>query len=128
MKDALQQLIMIMNVRARWIMKKYIYDSVSIGENILRLRQQKLMTREELSFNVDRSVSHMAQIERGARKMSVDLLIELMNVLEVDANEILGIKSDNNKETIDKLLHEMDAPKQRYFTTIFSQMLAVPMN
>lgn len=109
-------------------MKEYIYDSVSIGENIIRLRQQRLMTREELSFNVDRSVSHMAQIERGARKMSVDLLIELMNVLEVDANEILGIKSDNNKETIDKLLHEMDAPKQRYFTTIFSQMLAVPMN
>lgn len=127
MKDALQQLIM-MSVRARWIMKKYIYDAVSIGENIIRLRQQKLMTREELSFNVDRSVSHMAQIERGARKMSVDLLIELMNVLEVDANEILGIKSDNNKETIDKLLREMDAPKQSYFTTIFSQMLAVPMN
>lgn len=109
-------------------MKEYIYDSVSIGENITRLRQQKLMTREELSFSVERSVSHMAQIERGARKMSVDLLIELMNILEVDANEILGIKSDNNKETIDKLLHEMDAPKQKYFTTIFSQMLAVPMN
>lgn len=109
-------------------MKEYIYDSVSIGENILRLRQQKLMTREELSFSVDRSVSHIAQIERGARKMSVDLLVELMNILEVDANEILGIKSDNNKETIDKLLHEMDASKQRYFTTIFSQMLAVPMN
>lgn len=109
-------------------MKEYIYDAVAIGENIIRLRQQKLMTREELSFNVDRSVSHMAQIERGARKMSVDLLIELMNVLEVDANEILGIKSDNNKETIDKLLREMDAPKQSYFTTIFSQMLAVPMN
>lgn len=117
-----------MSVRARWIMKEYIYDSVSIGENILRLRQQKLMTREELSFSVDRSVSHIAQIERGARKMSVDLLVELMNILEVDANEILGIKSDNNKETIDKLLHEMDASKQRYFTTIFSQMLAVPMN
>lgn len=127
-RDALQLLIMTMNVRARWIMKKYIYDSVSIGENILRFRQQKLMTREELSFSVDRSVSHIAQIERGARKMSVDLLVELMNILEVDANEILGIKSDNNKETIDKLLHEMDAPKQRYFTTIFSQMLAVPMN
>lgn len=109
-------------------MKEYIYDSVSIGENITRLRQQKLMTREELSFSVDRSVSHMAQIERGARKMSVDLLVELMNVLEVDANEILGIKSDNSKETIDELLHEMDAPKQKYFSTIFSQMLAVPMN
>lgn len=109
-------------------MEKYTYDSVEIGANITRLRRQRAISREELSFSVDRSVSHMAQIERGARKMSIDLFVDLMNVLEVDANEILGIKPDGEKETIDGQLKEMELSKQKYFTTIFSQMLTTPMN
>lgn len=109
-------------------MEKYTYDSVEIGANITRLRRQRAISREELSFRVDRSVSHMAQIERGARKMSADLLVKLMNVLDVDANEILGIKPDGEEDTIDGLLKGMDVSKQKYFTTIFSQMLTTPMN
>lgn len=109
-------------------MKEYIYNSVLVGENIMRLRKQKSLTREELSFRVNRSVSHIAQIEHGARKMSIDLFVELINVLSVDANEILGIKIDKEKETIDELLHSMDEDKQKYFTTIFSKMLSLPMS
>ena len=100
-------------------MKNYVYDSVIIGDNIMKLRNRKSFTREELSFRVHISVSHLAQIEQGSRKMSIELFVNLMNELSTDANGILGINTFEDNVSIDGMLRSIDEEKQKYFINIF---------
>ena len=66
------------------------YEGYKVGENIKKLREKDNMNIGDLSDLVGKSESHIIQIERGARKMSIDLLYEMMDVLDADANTILG--------------------------------------
>lgn len=105
--------------------ERYKYDAMMIGKNIMELRKKKSLSREELGFMVNKSPTHLAKVEQGTRNMSIDLLFELLNALSVDANEILGIKAIKKETTIDEMLRDMDENKQRYFNTVFMQMLQV---
>lgn len=105
------------------LMEKYVYDSVLIGDNIMKLRNKKFFTREELSFRVHISVSHLAQIEQGSRKMSIELFVNLMNELSTDANGILGINTLEDNVSIDGMLRSVDEEKQKYFIEIFHEMI-----
>lgn len=79
------------------------------------------MTIEELSDRVDKSVSHIHQLELGSRKMSVDLLIALVSVLDTDANRILRIEKtgeafgreqeSSTEISIDDELSKLPAPQ-----------------
>ena len=105
--------------------ERYKYDAMMIGKNIMELRKKKSLSREELGFMVNKSPTYLAKVEQGTRNMSIDLLFELLNALSVDANEILGIKAIKKETTIDEMLRDMDENKQRYFNTVFMQMLQV---
>lgn len=84
------------------------------------------MTAEELSAELGVSTSHISQIEQGGRKMSVDLMYRLMDVLNVDANTLLAIPecaSVGADVSIDAELYELPKEQQRYFKSIFLQMI-----
>lgn len=68
------------------------YDGILIGQAVRDIRTERGLTIEELSDRVDKSVSHIHQLELGSRKMSVDLLLALVSVLDTDANRILRIE------------------------------------
>ncbi len=68
------------------------YDGILIGQAVRNIRTERGLTIEELSDRVDKSVSHIHQLELGSRKMGVDLLLALVSVLDTDANRILGIE------------------------------------
>ena len=68
------------------------YDGILIGQAVRDIRTERGLTIEELSDRVDKSVSHIHQLELGSRKMSVDLLLAFVSVLDTDANRILGIE------------------------------------
>ena len=78
------------------------YDGMLIGQSIRDMRTKKGMTIEQLSDTLDKSVSHIHQIELGSRKKSIDLLLDLVAVLDADANSFLKIESkeaEENKES-----------------------------
>lgn len=99
-----------------------VYDGLTVGQNVRIMREQNHWTIEQLSEAVDKSASHIVQMELGSRKMSLDLLFSLMTVFNVDANSILGV-SNNEELSIDNALNKLNEPQKQYLTKIFMDMI-----
>ena len=102
------------------------YEGWKIGPRIKRLRKERNMTAEDLGLELGVSTSHISQIEQGCRKMSVDLLYRLMEVLSVDANTLLAVSECGNvgvEISVDEELSELPKEQQVYFKSIFLQMI-----
>lgn len=100
------------------------YDGLVVGQRIRNLRVEAGYELGEFSDELGKSEFHIKQVELGSRKISLDLLISLMEVLHVDANSILGESSDHKDNSIDAKLQELPEPQRQYFTTMFLTMLA----
>lgn len=110
------------------------YDGILIGQAIRDIRTEQGLTIEELSDWVDKSVSHIHQLELGSRKMSIDLLLALISALDTDANRILRIekagkecdkKQKSNKEvSIDNELDKLPVSQREYLKNTFLNMIA----
>lgn len=101
---------------------KMKYNSFVVGQNIRRLREEKHITIEEFAGALDKSTSHIHQMELGTRGMSLDLLFTIMNFFQVDSNTILGVGS--NTDSIDAALGTLDVAKRNYLTGIITEMIA----
>ncbi len=82
-------------------------DMKCIGKNIKSARQQKGVSREELSTQVNCSVGHLANIESGTSGASIDLLINLSNTLQVSINDLLYDLLDNKKYFYDSRVYNL---------------------
>ena len=100
------------------------YDGLVVGQRIRNLRIEAGYGLGEFSDELGKSESHIKQVELGSRKISLDLLISLMEVLHVDANSILGESSDHKDNSIDAKLQELPEPQRQYFTAVFLIMMA----
>ena len=63
-----------------------------LGHRVARLRAQKGYSQERLAKRLGIGTSHLAKIETGARKPSLDVLWALARQLEVDARELLDFR------------------------------------
>lgn len=61
-----------------------------IGDNIRKARKQKGYSQEAFADIAGFSRSYVTEIETGKRNISVLNLIKIINVLKIDANEIIG--------------------------------------
>lgn len=100
------------------------YDGLIVGQTVRNLRNENHLTIEQLSEAVDKSASHIIQMELGSRKMSVDLLYSLMTAFNTDANSVLGISESKKVISIDKALMSLEESKRKYLTGIFLDMIA----
>ena len=109
------------------------YDGILIGQAVRDIRTERGLTIEELSDRVGKSVSHIHQLELGSRKMSVDLLLALVSVLDTDANRILRIEKtetvcdreqeSNAEVSIDHELDKLPVPQREYLKKAFFNMI-----
>lgn len=101
-----------------------VYDGLLVGQNIRNLRIKKGLSIGELSDDVGKSESHMKQVELGSRKISLDLLLSLMTVLETGANDILAYDKEEIKRiSIDSQLKSLPEKQRNYLTNIFQSMI-----
>lgn len=101
-----------------------VYDGLLVGQNIRNLRIKKGLSIGELSDDVGKSESHMKQVELGSRKISLDLLLSLMTVLETGANDILAYDKEETKQvSIDSQLKSLPEKQRNYLTNIFQSMI-----
>lgn len=85
-------------------------DYVAIGRRIRALRKAKNLSQEQLAEKVWISTTHMSHIETGSTKLSLPVLVDLANVLEVSADEILGTSLNSSKKgTVDVIRETLDA-------------------
>ena len=61
----------------------------SIGENIRKRRQEKKLRQEDLAELCNLSANYIGMIERGEKLPSLKTFIDIVNALEVSADEIL---------------------------------------
>lgn len=60
----------------------------TIGKNVKRIRLLRGLSQETLANDLDKSVNFISLIERGESGLSIQTLIDLCKILEVDANSI----------------------------------------
>ena len=79
------------------------YDKIETGVNLRQLRTENKLSPGEVSDIVDKSESHIMQLERGSRNLTVEMLCKFADVYNTDPNTILGISSQRMVVMIDKL-------------------------
>lgn len=62
---------------------------ILIGLNIGYYRRARHMTQIELAEALDISSNYLSQVERGCKTFSLDKLLQLAEVLQVDEKEFL---------------------------------------
>lgn len=60
-----------------------------VGENVRRLRIERGMTQEQLSFEAEIDLTYVGGIERGRRNPSLIVMVRLATALDVDPERLL---------------------------------------
>ncbi len=64
-------------------------DYYAIGQRIRRFRKAHGLSQEDLAEKVGISTTHMSHIETGNTKLSLPVLVDLANVLDVRTDDLL---------------------------------------
>ncbi len=65
-------------------------DLIELGNRIRDRRQELRLSQEKIAEKAGISVNTVSRIEGGQSAMSIEIFIKLVQILEVDANELLG--------------------------------------
>ena len=60
-----------------------------VARNLRRLRHERKLSQEELSFQAKADRSYISQLETGVYSASVTMLAKLANALGVEVSELL---------------------------------------
>ena len=74
-----------------------------IGEKIRKYRKAKGFSQEKLAEMVGISVTHMSHIETGNTKLSLPVLVDMANALEVQTDDLLTDRSSGRTTAIAEL-------------------------
>lgn len=84
-----------------------------IGCRIIALRKAKKLTQLQLAEAINIHENNLGSIERGENGISMDTLMALSTVLDVDADYILfGERKKTNNTPIQNLIAELDSESQ----------------
>lgn len=71
---------------------------VEIGRKIRSLRKEKGLSQEQLAEKIWISTTHMSHIETGTTKLSLPVLVDIANVLEVGTDDIISTQILEKKQ------------------------------
>lgn len=78
----------------------------ALGKRIAHFRNASGMSQEVLSEKINVNFRHISNIETGARKPSLDAVIDIANALNVSADDILADSLKHSKSAYhSELLH-----------------------
>ena len=74
-------------------------DYYAIGQRIRKIRKARNLSQEQLSEMVGISITHMSHIETGNTKLSLPVLVDLANALEVRTDDLIYDKVTAERST-----------------------------
>lgn len=83
---------------------------LDIGTRISQLRRKHKLTQAQLSEQLDITVKHLSEVERGLTSLSLEKLIHLCDILNTDMEFIIR-GNDITKHAVDIPDYIMDALK-----------------
>ena len=97
-------------------------DYFQIGQNIRRFRRNRGLTQEQLAERINISVPHMSHIETGSTKLSLPVLVDISDVLNVSTDELLNsdgvMKRDSKYEEVIRILEQCNYTEVEILTEI----------
>lgn len=102
-------------------MEKHI--SESIGKNIRKYRKLNNLTQEAFAEKLHLGPQYYAQLERGERNFTIEKIIQICNILQINIQDIIEIKSKTTEEN-QLLLEEI----QTQLNTLTHSQLALVYN
>jgi len=94
------------------------FDQVAFGCRLKEIRKERGLTQEQLAAVVNMSTVHLGNIELGKRGISIDLLLELSDALNVSIDFLVrgrayeSIQAGQLISNIRELLDEIEALTQ----------------
>ena len=94
------------------------FDQVAFGCRLKEMRKERGLTQEQLAAVVNMSTVHLGNIELGKRGISIDLLLELSDALDVSIDFLVrgrayeSIQAGQLISNIRELLDEIEALTQ----------------
>ena len=88
------------------------FNQVEFGQRIKEQRNRMGLTQEELALRLNISHEHMNKIERGRRGCSIDILLELSEILGVSTDYLLaGRQADHAsiRESVENVMDELSS-------------------
>ena len=79
-------------------------DYYEIGQRIRKIRKAHQLSQDELASKVGISTTHMSHIETGNTKLSLPVLVDLANVLQVRADDLLF---ENTRDSVSATADEL---------------------
>lgn len=71
-------------------------DMDFLGKQIQKYRKEAGLSQEELAENVGLSQIHLAYLEQGRRRPSLNALINISNILGISMDLLVGFESNEN--------------------------------
>ena len=102
-------------------MEKHI--SQSIGDNIRKYRKLNNLTQEAFAEKLNLGTQYYAQLERGERSFTLEKIIQICIVLQINIQDIIEIKptaTEDNQLLLEKI--------QTQLTTLTHSQLALVYN
>ena len=87
-------------------------DYVKLGIQVKNARTKQGITQAQLAEMTGYSVQHISHVKTGNTKLSVELLVELANALNVSLDQLLKDSLKNRKQGSIVLEIEVKSPKE----------------
>lgn len=92
-------------------------DYAAIGRNIRTIRKTRNLSQEQLAEKIWISTTHMSHIETGSTKLSLAVLVDIADALQVGTDELLStqpfLKKNQTEDEIRSVMQSCTAPQAR---------------
>ena len=105
-------------------------DYISLGQKIRAERQKNNLSQDQLAELCEISTSYLGHIERGSRKMSLETLITVANVLNISLDYLLADNLTQSNSLISLLNSQLQtvSPAKAEQLTRIIKVLSININ
>ncbi len=97
----------------------YEIDFKAMGKRIRDKRNELKLTQEKVAEMIDISPSHMGEIERGTSVCSVEVLVNLATVLDLNLDTLVkGINDKNADNAFSEILDTLSTERKDLYIRI----------
>ena len=93
-------------------------DYKAIGQRIRKSRKSKGLSQEQLAEKIEISPTHMSHIETGATKLSLAVLVEIANALDVSCDSLLFEEKSNSSAELGRIVSDCNEKEIDVITAI----------
>ena len=100
-------------------------DYYEIGQRVRKFRKAHNYSQDFLAEMIEISTTHLSHIETGNTKLSLQVLVDLAEALQVSADELLYDSNYGTEESKSEIIHLLDSCSAPEINVIKDTIIAV---